>query len=168
MVASWHGAIGCARISGKLEIRNIKRRMRFLVFMIPRVYQPKDGKKTDPNFAPDAEMLAKMGKFNEELKKAGALLSLDGLHPLTTGARMAFSGGRASVTDGPMIEAKEVVGGYWMLEAESKQQVVDWMKRRPAQDGDVIEIRQVFEMSDFPADVQAASGSIRETRGVTT
>jgi hypothetical protein len=131
--------------------------MRFLVFMIPAVYQPKNDKKTDPDFAPDAEMMAKMGKFNEELKKAGALLSLDGLQPLTTGARLAFPGGKANVTDGPFVEAKEVVGGYWMLEAKSKQQVLDWMKRCPAQDGDVLEIRQVFEMSDFPADVQAAA-----------
>jgi hypothetical protein len=131
--------------------------MRFLVFMIPSVYQPqKSGKKTNPNFTPDAEMMAKMNRFNEELKKAGALLSLDGLQPLTTGAHLAFAGGKASVTDGPSIKAKEVVGGYWLLLAQSKQQVVDWMKRCPAQDGDVIEIRQVFEMSDFPEDVQAA------------
>ncbi len=88
---------------------------------------------------------------------AGALLSLDGLLPLTTGARLAFSGGRVDVTDGPAVDAREVVGGYWMLEARSKQQVVDWMKRCPAQDGDVIEIRQVAEMSDFPADVQTAA-----------
>ena len=132
--------------------------MRFMVFMIPAVYQRKDGKNTDPNFKPDAEMIAKMGKFNEELQKAGALLSLDGLQPLTTGARLAYSGGKVSVTDGPFVETKEVVGGYWMLKADSKQQVLDWMKRCPAQDGDVIEIRQVFEMSDFPADVRAASG----------
>ena len=132
--------------------------MRFMVFMIPAVYQRKDGKNTDPSFKPDAEMIAKMGKFNEELQKAGALLSLDGLQPLTTGARLAYSGGKVSVTDGPFVETKEVVGGYWMLKADSKQQVLDWMKRCPAQDGDVIEIRQVFEMSDFPADVQAASG----------
>src|ERR1044072_8461273 len=131
--------------------------MRLLVFMIPAVYHTKNDKQTAPNFTPDAEMIAKMGKFNEELKKAGALLSLDGLHPLTTGARLKFSGGKASVTDGPSVEAKEVIGGYWMLEAKSKQQVVDWMKRCPAQDGDVIEIRQVFEMSDFPDEVQAAS-----------
>ncbi len=132
--------------------------MRFLVFMIPSVYQPqKTGKKTDPSFTPDAEMMAKMGQFNEELKKAGALLSLDGLQPLTTGARLAFDGGKAHLTDGPSVEAKDVVGGYWLLQAQSKQQVVDWMKRCPAQNGDVIEIRQVFEMSDFPADVQAAA-----------
>ena len=81
--------------------------MRFLVFMIPAVYQPKNGKKTDPHFAPDAEMMAKMGKFNEELKKAGALLSLDGLQPLTTGARLAFSGGKASVTDGRLSKPRK-------------------------------------------------------------
>jgi hypothetical protein len=133
--------------------------MQFLVFMIPKVYQPKNGKKTDPHFTPDAEMMAKMGEFNEDLKQAGALLSLNGLQPLTTGARLAFSGGRASVTDGPAVEAKEVVGGYWRLEAKSKQEVIDWMKRCPAEDGDVIEIRQVFEMSDFPEEVQAAARS---------
>jgi len=136
--------------------------MRFLVFMIPEVYQPKNGKKTDPHFTPDAEKMAKMGKFNEELEKAGALLSVDGLQPLPTGARLAFSGGKASVTDGPFVETKEVVGGYWMLQAKSKQQVVDWMKRCPAQDGDVIEIPQVFEMSDFPADVKAAAKKMVE------
>ena len=131
--------------------------MRFLVFMIPAVYQPKNGQKTDPHFTPDAEIMAKIGTFNDELEKAGALLSLDGLQPLTTGARLAFSGGKSTVTDGPFVEAKEVVGGYWMLQAASKQQVVDWMKRCPAQNGDVIEIRQVFEMSDFPADIPAAT-----------
>jgi hypothetical protein len=131
--------------------------MRFLVFMIPRVYQPQTtGTKTDAKFTPDAEMMANMGQFNEELKQAGALLSLDGLQSLTTGARLAFAGGKATVTDGPSVEAKEVVGGYWLLQAQSKQQVVEWMKRCPAQDGDVIEIRQVCEMSDFPEDVQAA------------
>ena len=132
--------------------------MRFLVFMIPKVYQLNNG-TTDPNFTPDAQTVAKMGKFNEELKQAGALLSLDGLQPLTSGARLAFSAGKVSIMDTPFVEAKEVVGGYWMLQAESKQQVIDWMQRCPAQDSDVIEIRQVFDMSDFPADVQAAARS---------
>lgn len=131
--------------------------MRFLVFMIPGVYQTKNGQKPDPKFTPDAEMMAKMTKFNAELKKAGALLSLDGLLPLTAGARLAFSGGEPGLTDGALVEATDVVGGYWLLQAKSKQQVVDWMKRCPAQDGDVIEIRQVAELSDFPADVQAAA-----------
>ena len=117
--------------------------MRFQVFIIPEVYQTKNGKKPDPDFTPDAARMAEMGKFNEELKKSGALLSVDGLLPLTTGARLVFSGGNAKVTNDPAVEAKEVVGGYWMLKAKSKQQVVDWMLRCPAQDGDVIEIRQV-------------------------
>ncbi len=98
--------------------------MRFLVFMIPEVYQPKIGKKTDQHFTPDAEMMAKMGKFNEELKKAGALLSLDGLQPLTTGTRLAFAGGKASVTDGPFVEAKEVVGGYAIFEFRNKEEAL--------------------------------------------
>jgi hypothetical protein len=122
-----------------------------------RVLEPKNGKQTGPDFTPEAEEMAKMGKFNDELSKAGALLSMDGLLPLRSGARLAFSGGKASVTDGPFIETKEVIGGYWILQAKSKQQVVDWMKRCPAQADDVIEIRQIAEMSDFPADIQAAA-----------
>ena len=131
--------------------------MRYMVFMIPGVYQP--GKKVDPNFTPDAEMVKKMMKFNEDLAKAGAIIALDGLQPLTNGARVSFSGGKPTVTDGPFVEAKEVVGGYWMLQFKSKQEAIDWIKRCPAQDGDVIEIRPVFEMSDFPADVQKAADS---------
>jgi hypothetical protein len=131
--------------------------MRFMVFMIPGVYQ--GGKKLEPNFAPSAEMVEKMTKFNEDLSKAGLLISLDGLQPLTAGARVAFSKGKSTVTDGPYIEAKEVVGGYWMIQAKSKQEVIDWIKKCPAEEGDVIEIRQVFEMSDFPEDVQKAADS---------
>jgi hypothetical protein len=131
--------------------------MRFMVFMIPGVYQP--GKTVDPNFAPPAEMVAKMMKFNEELATAGALIALDGLQPLTKGARISFSGGKPTVTDGPFAEAKEVVGGYWMLQFKSKQEAIDWVKKCPAQDGDIVEIRPVFEMSDFPEDVQKAADS---------
>jgi hypothetical protein len=131
--------------------------MRFMIFMIPGVYQPQNGKKVDPNFTPSVEMMEKMTRFNDDLKKAGALISLEGLQPLTTGARVVFAGGKASVTDGPYVEAKEVVGGYWMIQVKSKQEAIDWMKRCPAQDGDVIEIRQVAELSDFPAEVQAAA-----------
>jgi hypothetical protein len=135
--------------------------MRFMVFMIPAVYQPKGSQKTDPHFRPDAESIAKMSRFNDELRKAGALISLDGLHPLTTGARVAFSGGKTAVTDGPFVEAKEVVGGYWLINVESKQEAIDWMKRCPAQEGDVIEIREIFELSDFPEDAQKAALSSR-------
>jgi hypothetical protein len=130
--------------------------MRFLVMMVPDVYQPKHGKHTDPNFTPDGEILAKMGRFNAGLKEAGALVSVDGLQPITTGARLAFSRGEPLVTDGAFIETKEVIGGIWMLQAESKQQVVEWMKACPAQDGDVIEIRQIAELADFPPEVRAA------------
>ena len=133
--------------------------MRFLVMMIPSVYQP--GKKIDPNFAPSAEMVGKMMKFNEELSQAGLLVSLDGLQPPANGTRLAFSGGKAKVTDGPYIEAKELVGGYWMIQAKSKQDVVDWFKRCPAEDGDVLEVRPIFEMSDFPADVQKAADNAK-------
>ncbi|SDS36597.1 Uncharacterized conserved protein [Opitutus sp. GAS368] len=131
--------------------------MQFMVFMIPAVYQPKNGKQQPgPDFKPDPKMMTEMGRFNDELRKAGALLSLDGLLPLSTGARLAFAKRKATVTDGPAVDSKEVVGGYWLIEAKSKQQVVDWWQRCPAQDGDVIEIRQVAGMADFPADVQKA------------
>ena len=129
--------------------------MRFMVLMIPEVYQ--NGKKVDPTFAPPTDKMEKMGRFNDELKKSVELIALDGLQPLTQGARVAFSKGSVKVTDGPFVEAKEVLGGYWMLQAKSKQEVVEWMKRCPAEDGDTIEIRQVFELSDFPIEVQEAS-----------
>jgi hypothetical protein len=133
--------------------------MRFTVFMIPRVYQPDTppGERAGEGFAPPAEAVKKMMKFNEELTKAGLLVSLDGLHPASKGARVSFKGSKATVTDGPYIESKEVIGGYWMLNVKSKEEVVEWVKRCPAEDGDVIEIRRVFEMEDFPSDVQKAA-----------
>ncbi len=135
--------------------------MRFMMFMIPKIYQPDTppGERAGEGFAPPAESVAKMMKFNEELAKVGALISLDGLHPISKGARVAFSSGKPKVTDGPLIEAKEVIGGYWMIDVKSKEEAVEWAKRVPAQDGDVIEIRQVFEASDFPPDVQKAADS---------
>lgn len=133
--------------------------MRFMMLMIPRVYQldAPVGEKAGEGFAPPAEAVAKMMKFNEELTKAGALISLDGLHPSSKGARVSFKGGKPTVTDGPFIEAKEVIGGYWMIQAESKEEAVAWARRCPAADGDVIEVRPVFEMSDFPPDVRKAA-----------
>jgi len=128
-----------------------------MVLMIPGVYQK--GKKVDPNFAPPADAIERMGKFNAEMVKAGMMISADGLHPLTTGARISYAGGKPKVTDGPFVEAKEVLGGFWMLQAKSKEDVVEWMKRCPAEPDDVIEIRQVFELSEFPEDVQKAARS---------
>jgi len=133
--------------------------MRFMMFMIPKVYQPATPpeEKAGEGFAPPADAVEKMMKFNEELAKAGALIALDGLHPDSKGARISFNGGKPMVTDGPFTEAKEVIGGYWMIQAKSKEEAVAWARRVPAADGDVIEIRQVFEMSDFPLDVQKAA-----------
>jgi len=133
--------------------------MRFMMLMIPRVYQPNApaGEKAGEGFAPDAEIVAQMTKYNEDLAKAGALIALDGLQPSSKGARISFTGGKRIVTDGPFIETKEVVGGYWMIQVNSKEEAIEWAKRCPAGDGDVIEVRQVFEMSDFPADVQRAA-----------
>ena len=98
-----------------------------------------------------------MMNFNEELANAGALIALDGLHPDSKGARVAFGGGKPKVTDGPFTEAKEVIGGYWMIQVKSKEEAVGWACRCPAAVGDVIEVRQVFEMSDFPLDVRNAA-----------
>ena len=124
--------------------------MRFMMIMIPNIPDEAD-------WTPTAEAVAAMTKFNADLTKAGILLSLDGLHPGSKGARVAFSGGRATVTDGPFTEAKEMIGGYWLIQAKSKEEAVEWATRCPAADGDVIEVRQVYEMSDFPPEVQAAA-----------
>src|SRR5512141_3501114 len=138
--------------------------MRFMMMMIPRVYQPDTppGEKAGEGFAPAAEAVARMMKFNEELANAGALIALDGLHPSSKGARVAFSGGKPKVTDGPFAEAKEVIGGYWMIEVKSKNEAVEWAKRCPAGENEVIEIRPVQEMSDFPADVRKAAAGFAE------
>jgi hypothetical protein len=135
--------------------------MRFMMFMIPRVYQPDTpaNERAAEGFAPPSEAVARMMKFNEELAQAGALLALDGLHPSSKGARIAFSGGTTTVTDGPFTEAREVIGGYWMIKASSRDEAVAWARRCPAAVGDVIEIRQVFEESDFPAEVRQAADS---------
>jgi len=129
--------------------------MRFMMIMIPNVYQA--GKQVDPNFVPPADMVAEMSKYNEDLAKAGALISLNGLRPLSAGARVSFDRGKPTVTDGPHAEAKEVIGGYWMLQFKNKQEAIDWAKRCPAQDGDVLEIRPVYEMEDFRDDVRKAA-----------
>jgi hypothetical protein len=128
--------------------------MRFMMLMIPKGYE-----KADAGARPDAKAVAAMMKYNEELTKAGVLLALDGLHPPATGARISFSGGRPKVTDGPFTEAKELLGGYWMIQVRSKEEAVEWASRCPANDGDLIEVRQVFEMADFPPDVQKAADS---------
>ena len=138
--------------------------MRFMMFMIPPEYQPgaSPDQKADANFAPPAEAVAEMTKYNEELAKAGVLRSLDGLHPLLKGARVSYRKGKTTVTDGPFIEAKEVVGGYWLIDVKSKQEAVEWAKRCPAvkvDSGATIEVRQIFDWSEMPEDVRKAGES---------
>ena len=98
----------------------------------------------------------------KSLQKAGVLLALDGLHPPSMGARVSFAGGKPKVTDGPFSEAKEVLGGYWMIQVKSRDEAIEWAKRCPASGNEVIEIRQVQEMADFPADVQKAAAGFPE------
>ena len=134
--------------------------MRFMMLMIPKGYE-----KAQPGAMPDAKAVAAMMKYNEALQKAGVLLALDGLHPPSMGARVTFAGGKPKVTDGPFTEAKEVIGGYWMIQVKSKEEAVEWASRCPASDDEVIELRQVMEMSEFPADVQEAAAGLSELPG---
>ena len=126
--------------------------MQFMLLMIPKGYET-----AKPGTVPDAERVAQMMKFNQALKDAGALVSLNGLHPVSTGARVSFAGGRPTVVDGPFVETKEVLGGYWVIRVKSKGEAIEWAKRCPATENETIEIRQVQEMEDFPADVQKAA-----------
>lgn len=120
--------------------------MQFLMLMIPKVYR--DNPKLE-GFTPEPKGIENMGRFNEELSKAVKILSLNGLHPLQRGARVSFGNGKPTVTDGPYVETKEVLGGYWMIEAQSQEQLVKWAQQCPAEEGDIIEIRQIFDLEDF-------------------
>ena len=131
--------------------------MRFMMLMIPKGYE-----NAAPGVKLDPERVAAMMKYNETLQKAGVLLALDGLHPPSMGARVSFAGGKSKVTDGPFAEAKEVLGGYWMIQVKSKEEAIEWASRCPASDNEVIEIRQVQEFSEFPPDVQQAAAGFAE------
>ena len=131
--------------------------MRFMMLMIPKGYE-----QARPGTMPDPNSVAAMMKYNESLQKAGVLLTLDGLHPPSMGARVSFSGGKPKVTDGPFAETKEVIGGYWMIQVKSKQEAIEWASRCPASDNEVIEVRPVQECTDFPADVQEAAAGFSE------
>jgi hypothetical protein len=131
--------------------------MRFMMLVIPKGYE-----NAAPGTMPDdAKLVEAMSKYNESLTKAGVLLALDGLHPPSMGARVTFSGGKPKVTDGPFSEAKEVLGGYWMIQVKSRAEAIEWAKRAPMLDGDVIEIRQVQEMADFTPEIRKAAGTTR-------
>ena len=127
--------------------------MQFMLLMIPKGYET-----AKPGTVPtDVARVAEMMKFNQALKDAGVLVSLNGLHPVSAGARVSFAGGKPTVVDGPFVETKEVLGGYWVIRVKSKEEAVEWAKRCPGTDNETIEIRQVQEMEDFPADVQKAA-----------
>ena len=126
--------------------------MRFMMIVIPKGYE-----SAAPNAAPSAEAVAKMMEYNRSLQKAGVLLALDGLRPPSTGARISYTDGKATVTDGPFAEAKEVVGGYWIIQVRSREEAIEWARRAPMANNEMIEVRQIQEMSDFPEDVQKAA-----------
>jgi hypothetical protein len=124
--------------------------MRFMVFMLPNI-------ETEGDWAPSAEDVAEMTKYNQELEKAGVMLTGEGLHSQNLGTRIEFADdGKRTVTDGPFTEAKEAIGGYWIFQTKSKEEAVEWASRCPGR-GCTLEVRQIFEMEEFPADVQEAA-----------
>ena len=131
--------------------------MRFMMLMIPEGYAT-----ASPDKTPDAEAVAAMMKYNEALKEAGVLLSLDGLHPPSDGVRVSFPGGRPKITHGPFAETREALGGYWMIQVKSKDEAIAWASRIPVHDNSVVEIRQIFEMEEFPQEIQKAAGDFPE------
>jgi hypothetical protein len=111
----------------------------------------KGGKACEAGVVPDEQSLAEMGRYNEELTRAGVLLALEGLQPSSKGARVSFSGTQRKVTDGPFTESKELIGGYWLWQVESLQAAIEWLKRAPFKDGTEVEIRPLYEADDFSA-----------------
>jgi hypothetical protein len=131
--------------------------MRFMMLMIPLGYET-----ASPDIQLDPERVAAMMKYNEALQAAGVLITLDGLHPPSMGARVSFASGKPVVTDGPFTESKEVLGGYWMIEVNSREEAIAWARQCPAAANEIIEIRQVQEMTDFSEEVQEAAAGFAE------
>jgi hypothetical protein len=136
--------------------------MRFMMLMIPLGYET-----APPDVQLDPQRVRAMMKYNEALKDAGVLIALDGLHPPSTGARVSFAGGKPLVTDGPFTEAKEVLGGYWMINVASREEAIAWASKCPASENEIIEIRQVQEMADFSPEVQEAAAGFAELKAET-
>lgn len=131
--------------------------MRFMMLMIPKGYE-----NAAPGTMPDAKAVEAMMKYNESLQQAGILLSLDGLHPPSAGARVKFNGGKPNVIEGVSPDVTEVLGGYWMIRVNSKEEAIEWASRCPAANNETIEIRQVQEFEDFPEDVQQAVAGFQD------
>jgi hypothetical protein len=124
--------------------------MRFMMIMFPKGYE-----NAKPGTVPDLKAMEVMGKYNEQLQKAGVLLALDGLTPpATMSARVSFKGGKSKVTDGPFPETKEVVGGYWIIQVKSREEALEWASRIPGSDNEMVEVRRLFEMTDFDPEIQ--------------
>ena len=121
-------------------------------FMLMLIYEP-----AAPGALPTAEAITKMMEYNKRLQKAGVLLALDGLLPPSTAARISYADGKPTVTDGPFAETKEVIGGYWIIQVRSREEAIEWAKRAPMSNNEMIEVRQIHEMPDFPEDVQQAA-----------
>jgi hypothetical protein len=128
-----------------------------MMLMIPKGYQ-----KAAPGVMPDAKAVEAMMRYNKSLREAGVLLSLEGLHPPSTGARVTFTRGKPKVSNGPFAGAEETLGGFWMIQVKSREEAIEWAKRCPASDNEIIEIRQVQELTDFPADVQVAAAGFTD------
>ncbi|HKO13817.1 MAG TPA: YciI family protein [Acidobacteriaceae bacterium] len=126
--------------------------MRFMMIVIPKGYE-----SAPQNAVPSAEIVAKMMEYNKSLQQAGVLLALDGLLPPSTAARVSWTDGKVTVTDGPFAEAKEAIGGYWIIQVHSREEAIEWAKRVPSMGDGIIEVRQIQEMSDFPEDVKKAA-----------
>ena len=133
--------------------------MRFMVMV-------KATRESEAGVMPDEKLLAEMGRFNEELVKAGVMLAGEGLHPSSKGARVRFDGKQRTVIDGPFVETKELIAGYWVWQVKSQAEALEWLKRAPFQEGEV-ELRQVFEAEDFganlPDEVKASEERMRAT-----
>ena len=124
--------------------------MRFMMIMFPKGYE-----NAKPGSVPDLKAMEVMGKYNEELQKAGVLLALDGLTPPSTmSARVTFKSGKSIVTDGPFTEAKEVVGGYWIIQVKSREEALEWASRIPGKDDEMVEVRRFFDLTDFDPETQ--------------
>ena len=134
--------------------------MRFMMLVIPKGYE-----KAEPTAEPDAKHLYEMNIYNESLANAGVFLTLDGLLPPSDGVRVSFENRKPKVTDGPFAEAKECVGGYWMIQVKSQEEAIEWAKRAPMNDDEIIEVRRVHEMDDFSPEVRAAVADLEQQQG---
>ena len=131
--------------------------MRFMMLMIPKGYET-----AKPGTLPDQKAIERMMEYNYALGQAGVLLALDGLQPPSTGARVSFPGGKPKVVDGPFTETKETVGGYWIIDVKSREEAIEWAKRIPGSENEVVEVRKVFEPSDFPSEVRKGTAAFEE------